>query len=97
AQRSAFYVPPNQELIAVLKRLIEADPPNQRVYKLELASLAWDVGDDDALLRLGYGVFSTDTPGARRFDLDPEVVPAVMSYMVEALLQQGNLKEAKRI
>ena len=58
AHRSAFFLPPSDELRATLDRLIETDKSNQRVHKLRLAEIAWDRGDDAACLRLGQSAFN---------------------------------------
>ena len=94
--RSVFYVPPNVELKAALERLIETDRPNQRVYKLRLAEIAWDHGDDSACFEFGRTAFSPDTTafGPIKFDLDPRAPYRVLTRMIETLWRAGKVPEA---
>jgi hypothetical protein len=94
--RSVFYVPPSVELKAALERLVETDRPNQRVYKLRLAEIAWDHGDDAACFEFGRAAFSPDTTafGPIKFDLDPRAPYRVLNRMIETLWRAGKVPEA---
>jgi hypothetical protein len=83
-------------LEAVLQRLIEADPDNRRVYRLHLAELAWDRGDDDACFRLGQLATTPDVTigGPVKFDLDPAAPARVVTRMMESLWRNGKIPEA---
>jgi spermidine synthase len=93
--RSLFYLPPAAELQAVLRRLIEADPDNQRVYQLCLAELAYDRGDDAGCVELGWQGLAHDLPrGAARFELDIGAPVRVAARMADALWRQGKRQAA---
>jgi predicted membrane-bound spermidine synthase len=96
AQRSAFYLPPATELESVLHRLIETDPPNQRIYKLRLAGLAWDRQDDDACLRLAQSGFDPDvkSSGPINLNLDPRAAPRTVMRMIDIYLRRGDAGKA---
>jgi hypothetical protein len=96
AYRSVFFLPPANELQSVLRRLIELDRPNRRVYLLYLAELAWDQGDDTACLQLGQRAFDPDTVavGPIQFGLDPKAPGRVLGRMVESLWRHGKLAAA---
>ena len=95
-QRSVFFRPPTTELETVLERLIEADPANRRVYRLHLAELAWDRGDDDACVRLGELATDPDVTiaGPVNFDLDPAGPARVVTRMIESLWRSRKIPEA---
>jgi len=96
AQRSAFYLPPATELESALQRLIETDPPNQRIYKLRLAGLAWNRQDDDACLRLAQSGFDPDVKsgGPINFNLDPRAPPRILARMIDIFLRRGDVGKA---
>ncbi|PYS43957.1 MAG: hypothetical protein DMG13_34625, partial [Acidobacteria bacterium] len=96
AQRSAFYLPPATELESALRRLIETDPSNQRIYKLRLAGLAWDRQDDDACLRLAQSGFDPDvkSAGPINFNLDPRAPPRILARMIDIFLRRGDVGKA---
>ncbi|MBI2948430.1 MAG: fused MFS/spermidine synthase [Verrucomicrobia bacterium] len=96
AHRSAFYLPPSEELQALLQRLIETNPSNQRVYKLHQAELAWDRGDDAAFAKLSESAFDPDTTkwGPIGFSADPRAPRIVLGRMVENLWRIGKFNEA---
>ena len=99
AQRSAFYLPPATELESALQRLIETDPPNQRIYKLRLAGLAWDRKDDEACLQLAQSGFDPDlkSGGPINFDLDPRAPTRILARMIDIFLRRGNAGEAWKL
>jgi len=92
AQRSAFYLPPATELESALQRLIETDPPNQRIYKLRLAGLAWDRQDDETCLRLAHSGFDPDVKagGPLNFSLDPKAPPRILARIIDIYLRRGD-------
>ena len=96
AQQSAFYLPPATELESALQRLIETDPPNQRIYKLRLAGLAWDRQDDDTCLRLAQIGFDPDVKsgGPIDFSLDPRAPPRTLARMIDIFLRRGDAGKA---
>jgi predicted membrane-bound spermidine synthase len=96
-QVSVFYTPPVNELEEVLARLIQTDPAHQRVYKLELAQLAWDSGKDDACLQIGLSALDPSAPGTADFDLDPQVPAEISAHMAEMAMRRGMPQEALRI
>jgi predicted membrane-bound spermidine synthase len=96
SQRSAFWLPPADELRAVLERLIETDKTSARLYRLQLAELAWDRGDDAACLALGQAAFDPDTRayGPIDFEADPVTPRWVLARMIESLWRAGKPTEA---
>jgi spermidine synthase len=95
AQRSIFYLPPSAELESVLQRLIETDSPHQRLYRLHLAELAWDRGDDARCLELGQSGLDPDlAKGVIDFSQDPSAPRAVIYRMAETLWRASRPKEA---
>jgi len=94
--RSVFYRPPTTELEAVLERLIETDPANQRVHRLRLAELMWDRRDDVASFKYGQSAFDPDVAkfGPTRFDLDPRAPARALARMIETLWRAGKPQDA---
>jgi spermidine synthase len=95
-QRSVLYLPPTENLRAVLERLVATDPANGRVHRLHLAELAWDRGDDEGCLSLGQSAFAPDAnaAGQVQFDLDPTAPHRVLVLMIESLWRANRLPEA---
>ena len=95
-QRSAFYLPPATELESALQRLIETDPPNQRIYKFRLAGLAWDRQDDDTCLWLAQNGFDPDekSGGPTNFNLDPRAPPRMLARMIDIFLRRRETGKA---
>jgi len=97
-QRSAFYAPPTEELTAILGRLIELDPDNQRVYQVYLAELAWDRGDDDLCLDCGRRALTADLPrGAAKFKLDPVAPLRAVARLADVMRRRGELAQAAEL
>ena len=96
SQRSIFYLPPATNLTSVLERLIETDPGQQRVYKLNLAELAWDRGDDARCLELAQAALDPDVTkgGPIDFSRDPVAPRAVLYRAVETLFRSGKPDQA---
>ncbi|MDA1275454.1 MAG: fused MFS/spermidine synthase [Verrucomicrobia bacterium] len=96
AQRTVFNLPPTEELERLIQRLLETNPKNQRVYKLHLAELAWDRGEDDRCFELGQSAFDPDiTKGGRiSFAIDPEAPRIVLARMAESLWRSGSVAQA---
>lgn len=95
-RRSVFYLPESAELERVLSQLIELDPDNRRVYRLYLAEIAWDRGQDEACLRLGQSAFDPDVnrAGPMTFREAPRAPHFVLTRMIETLVRAGKLHEA---
>ena len=79
-----------------MRRLIETDPSNQRIYKLRLAGLAWDRKDDEACLQLAQSGFDPDlkSGGPINFELDPRAPPRMLAQMIDIFLRRGDAGEA---
>jgi len=94
--RSVFYQPPSEDIESVLKRLIEVDPANQRIYRLQLAELAWDQRNDEACILLARDALnpSTNTFGPNKFDLDRAASRRVLARMIETMWRAGDPDEA---
>lgn len=99
ARRSAFYAPPTDRLETLLNRLIETNPGNQRVYKLHLAELAWDRGDDKRCFELATSAFDPDVQkgGHISFAVDPKAPRLVLARMIDSLWRAGNVVEAWKL
>jgi spermidine synthase len=96
AHRSVFYLPSTDHLQIVVQRLLEVHSANQRVYKMHLAELAWDRGDDEAFFQLAQSGFDPDITKSGRitFTTDPEAPRYVLFRMAETLWRAGKLKDA---
>lgn len=92
AQRSVYYPPPQEELRAVLGRLIETDPANTPTYHLYLAELAWDRGDDEECLSLGGTILARASP--EQIELNREAMLPVLSRLLRIHLARGQADEA---
>ena len=99
SQRSIYYTPPSQELRMVLESLLAADPKNERGYQLELAELAWDLGEDDACIRLSEKSFRFDAGGTLRLAPleDKAEKSAAFCRWVEALERTGQWNRAREV
>lgn len=98
AHRSAFHLPDSEELEATLGRLIEWDLPFQRVYRMHLAELAWDRGDDSRFLELAGLAFSPDVNlGPANYEFDDLAPYRTLGLMIETYWRQGNVPEAWRV
>jgi hypothetical protein len=95
-RRSAYLLPPSDEAERALNRLIETQPAHQRIYKLHLAELAWDRGDDAACLRLGQEAFDPDPAkgGPVSFAADPGAPRLILARMAESLWRAGEIAGA---
>jgi hypothetical protein len=95
-QRSIFYLPPTTNLESVIERLLQTDTGWQRIYKLHLAEIAWDRGDDARCLELGRSALDPDINrnGPIDFSPDPSAPRAVIYRMAESLWRAGKLAEA---
>lgn len=96
AQRSVFFTPATDELEEVLRRLIQCDPANQRVYNLYLAELAWDRGDDGLCLALGFDALTPKTDGTKApdFKVDRAAPIPVLTRMIESLWRARRFNDA---
>jgi hypothetical protein len=93
-RRSAFYLPPTDELETVLKDLIEVDPQNRRVHRARLAEVYWDRGDEAQFLALALKAFATDSPDNGPFDFqaDPRAPRMAIARMLLLFEQRGDWK-----
>lgn len=98
-RRSAYYVPPTEELEAVLKELVELDTPQRRVHRARLAEVLWDRGDEAQFLALALKVFSTRSAddGPYDFEADPRAPRLVIARMLQLFTQRGDLKTAVQL
>src|ERR1039458_7580976 len=98
-QRSVFYLPNTAELQTDLQRLLEVNPGYQRVYKLHLAELAWDRGDDAKCLRLGREALDPTAAGSgpMKFRSEPPAPRLVLARMLDSLSRAGKYQEASEL
>ncbi|MCI0537088.1 MAG: fused MFS/spermidine synthase, partial [Verrucomicrobiales bacterium] len=99
AQRSVFFTPATDELEEVLRRLIESDPSNQRVYKLYLAELAWDRGNDGLCLALGLEALTpkAGATNAADFKIDRAAPIPVLTRMIESFWRARRFNDAREL
>jgi spermidine synthase len=99
SQRSVFFTPVTDELEAALRKLIASDPANQRVYKLYLAELAWDHGDDGLCLALGFDALSPTAGAAKAadFKIDRAAPIPVLTRMIESLWRARRFNDAREL
>ena len=99
AQRTVFDRPPTDELEKLLERLLETNPKNQRVYRLHLAELAWDRGDDTLCFDLGQSAFDPDIAQGGRisFAIDQIAPRIVLTRMAESLWRAGHFTQARYV
>ncbi|HRI12412.1 MAG TPA: fused MFS/spermidine synthase [Verrucomicrobiota bacterium] len=98
-RRSAFYVPPSDELERTLRALADADPQNRRVHRARLAEVLWDRGDDLEFLALALKAFAANTPenGPYDFSMDPRAPRLVLARMLLLYEKRGDLKGAVKL
>ena len=98
-RRSAYYLPPTEDLEGVLNDLIEHDPGQRRAHRARLAEVLWDRGDEAQFLALALRVFSTASPddGPYSFDLDPRAPRQVIARMLQLFEQRGDLATAVQL
>lgn len=96
AERSAFYLPPTDELHAVLEQLASADPSNRWRYLFDLAEIAWDRGDDNTCLELGFQALDAMVPGSLAPNSKPVSAATVVARMAEVLIRANKPAEAAR-
>jgi hypothetical protein len=97
AGSSIFHVPPPDELLTALNRLLTTDSVNQRMYKLEFAKLAWDQGRDDDCIRFALNALDPAAPGSFDFDMNQAVVPEVISLVAEMAWRQEQQERALQL
>jgi len=98
-QRSVFFTPQVEELEGALRKLIETDSENHRVYKLYQAELAWDRGDDATCLALGLEAFTLKTAPAKAsdFKVDATAPLPALRRMIETLWRARRLNDAREL
>ncbi|MCF7762684.1 MAG: fused MFS/spermidine synthase [Verrucomicrobia bacterium] len=94
--RSVFNQPPTDELKTLLERLLETNPRNQRIYKLHLAEIAWDLGDDNRCFELAQSALDPNIAlgGRISFALDQSAPRIVLARMAESLWHAGTVAQA---
>ncbi|MBK9139809.1 MAG: fused MFS/spermidine synthase [Verrucomicrobia bacterium] len=96
-QVSVFNLPPTDELMEVLLRLIRHDPDNQRTYQAWLAQLAWDREDDEQCRQWAELAFAPDPPrGQAKFALDPHAPLRAAARLADVYLRRGAPARAVR-
>ena len=98
-QRTIFHKPNTELLTAMLQHLIEADPVNQRVYRMNLVELAWDNQDEASFHQYSTEAFDPDETlfGPADFSADPLAPHRTLSLMAEYWWRQGQLDKARDI
>lgn len=98
-RRTAYFLPPTEDLEAVLRELIEADSGNRRAHRARLAEVLWDRGEEAEFLSQAIRTFSTQPPddGPYNFDLDPTAPRTVIAYMLRLFEQRGDYRSAARV
>ena len=98
-RRSAYYLPPTDELEALLKTLIELDPGQRRAHRARLAEVLWDRGDEAQFLEVALKVFAaqSEEDGPYRFDLDPRAPRIVIAYMLQLFDQRGDSRTTRQL
>lgn len=96
--RSAYYIPPHEELKSVLERLVELDEHHRRSHLLRLAEIAWDEGDDTNFFRLAAEAFRPGQDGPNevgRFNFDNRAPGRVLFLIIETLWRAQRFAEAR--
>jgi len=96
SQRSIFYTPPSHELRSALERLLQTDPGSAPASQLQLAELAWDLGDDEACVRLSQEALAGNTSAGKFRENFPESSEALFR-LLEALQRTGRKNEAREL
>jgi hypothetical protein len=95
SQRSAFHLPESTELEEVLTKLIQLDPTFQRAYRMHLAEVAWDRGDDDRFFEIAGLAFSPEFElGPPNYEFDSLAPYRTLGLMIETHWRKGNIPEA---
>ena len=95
SQRSVFHLPDSTEAEEILTLLIERDPPFQRVYRMHLAEMAWDRGDDARFLELANLAFAPEFElGPPNYEFDSLAPYRTLGLMIETHWRQGNIPSA---
>ncbi|MDG1890609.1 MAG: hypothetical protein P8L18_04800 [Verrucomicrobiota bacterium] len=98
-QRSIFHQPDTASLRMLLEQLVESDPTYQRIYRLNLAELAWDRGDTVALERWTAQAFDPDLErfGPLDYSVDPLAPYRNRAIMLEHWWVQGQVDKARDV
>lgn len=94
-ERSALYLPDQDDVITVLKRLLETDPNARHVYQAALAELAWDAGRFDECE--SWAKLALTPAGAAGIDLfkaDYEAPVRATRFLAETLVRQNKIEAA---
>ncbi|MBT5926187.1 MAG: hypothetical protein HOH33_06180 [Verrucomicrobia bacterium] len=98
-QRTFIYQEDTQFLEAMLDHLIKKEPNNQRVYRMNLAELAWDQGEIEHFLKLSAEAFDpeTETFGPVDYSAEPLAPYRTLALMAEYWWGNGQLEKAKDV
>lgn len=95
SKRSAVHLPDATEVEDILTQLIELDPPFQRVYRMHLAEIAWDRGDEDRFFELATLAFAPEFDlGPPNYEFDSLAPYRTLGLMIETYWRRGNIPEA---
>ena len=86
-------------LEAMLDHMIQKDPVNQRVYRMNLAELAWDDGKKEAFLRFSEEALDPEIEkfGPVDYSADPMAPYRTLAMMAEHWWRNGQLEKAKQV
>ena len=98
-QRTFIYRPDTSFLEAMLDHMIQKDPQNQRVYRMNLGELAWDQGKTEQFLKLSEDAFNPETEsfGPLNFSAEPMAPYRTLALMSEHWWRKGQLEKAKQV
>ena len=83
----------------MLDHMIQKDPVNQRVYRMNLAELAWDDGKKEAFLRFSEEALDPEIEkfGPVDYSADPMAPYRTLAMMAEHWWRNGQLEKAKQV
>jgi hypothetical protein len=95
SQRSVFHLPESAELEEILSKLIQLDPTFQRAYRMHLAEIAWDRGDDEQFFEIAGLAFSPEFElGPPNYEFDSLAPYRTLGLMIETYWRKGNIPKA---
>lgn len=98
-QRTFVHRPDTSFLEAMLDHMIRKDPVNQRVYRMDLAELAWDEGNTDAFLKFSEEALDPEIEefGPVDYSAEPMAPYRTLALMAEHWWRNGQLEKAKQV
>jgi spermidine synthase len=98
-ERTFIHRPDSSFLEAMLDHMIQKDPVNQRVYRMNLAELAWDEGKTEAFLKFSEEAFDPDIEkfGPVDYSAEPMAPYKTLALMAEHWWKNGQLEKAKQV